>query len=96
MPPSRLKGKELMLHFQKLHGDWSVNDERVLEREFRFANFREALAFANRVGEVAEGMNHHPDLFLTYGKVVLHISTHEIEGLSPLDFSLAQKVDELF
>lgn len=80
------------LHLQ-LSGDWQIINEHHLEREYAFDNFRDALAFTNRVGEVAEKENHHPDIYLTYGKVGLKLWTHNINGLSQNDFILAAKVD---
>jgi pterin-4a-carbinolamine dehydratase len=55
----------------------------------------QALAFTNQVGELAEAQGHHPDIYLTWGKVKLTIWTHKIDGLTESDFILAAKVDEL-
>jgi len=57
-------------------------------------NFRDALAFTNRVGSVAEEQGHHPDIYLTWGKVELKIWTHKIDGLTESDFIFAAKADE--
>jgi 4a-hydroxytetrahydrobiopterin dehydratase len=81
------------LHFQ-LDGNWQIINEHHLEKEYTFDNFREALAFTNRVGDIAEKENHHPDIYLTYGKVGLRLWTHNIDGLSENDFILAAKVDQ--
>ncbi|HEX5222235.1 MAG TPA: 4a-hydroxytetrahydrobiopterin dehydratase [Verrucomicrobiae bacterium] len=81
------------LHVQ-LDGTWQIINEHHLEKEYTFDNFRDALAFTNRVGEVAEKENHHPDIYLTYGKVGLRLWTHSINGLSENDFILAAKVDQ--
>lgn len=75
--------------------EWDVVDERRLEREFKFKDFREALAFTNRVGELAEEQGHHPDILLSWGKVGVIIWTHKIGGLSESDFILAAKIDRL-
>ena len=80
---------------QELAPGWKVVTEHHLERDFSFADFRKALDFVNRVGDVAETENHHPDIFLTWGKVGLKIWTHAIDGLSENDFILAAKVDQL-
>jgi 4a-hydroxytetrahydrobiopterin dehydratase len=69
--------------------------EHHLERVFRFADFRSALAFTNQVGELAEREQHHPDIHLAWGKVKLRIWTHKIDGLTESDFILAAKVDAL-
>ncbi len=64
-----------------------------LEKEFRFPDFRQALAFVNRVGEIAEAEGHHPDLELGWGRVKLTLWTHSIGGLSESDLILAAKAD---
>ncbi len=79
----------------QLNGDWRVVNEHHLEREYKFKNFREALTFTNQVGELAEKINHHPDIYLAWGKVKLTLWTHKIDGLTESDFVFAAKVDEL-
>ena len=79
---------------QKVTG-WSVANEHHLHREFRFPDFKQALAFVNRVGEVAEEQGHHPDIALTWGKVGITLWTHKIDGLTESDFILASKIDRL-
>ena len=90
-----LKEEVLTALCKKLGGDWTLVDEHHLEKEFKFRDFREALAFTNRVGELAENQKHHPDIFLSWGKVKIKIWTHKINGLTESDFILAAKVDEL-
>ena len=92
-PP--LKGEELTGLLDKLGGGWRVVDEHHLEKEYRFRNFRTALAFTNRVGELAEAQGHHPDIHLSWGKVKLVIWTHKIDGLTESDFILAAKAEQL-
>jgi 4a-hydroxytetrahydrobiopterin dehydratase len=67
-----------------------------ITRAFPFKDFRAALAFTNQVGELAEREQHHPDLHLSWGKVVVESWTHKIKGLHLNDFILAAKIDELF
>lgn len=68
--------------------------ERRLEKEFKFKTFREALAFVNRVGELAESEGHHPDLSLhDYNRVTVALWTHAVGGLSENDFILAAKIE---
>ena len=86
---------DLELLLTALDSGWSIVDEHHLSRELTFADFKSALAFVNRVGHLAECENHHPNLFLGYGKVVLIVYTHEIDGLSEADFILAAKLDRL-
>jgi 4a-hydroxytetrahydrobiopterin dehydratase len=88
-----LKGDALKRLQQQLGDNWQVIDEHHLEKEYKFKNFQEALDFTNRVGEVAEAEGHHPDIYLTWGKVKLDIWTHSIGGLSENDFILAAKAD---
>jgi len=72
---------------------WNVIDGHHLEKTFEFEDFVSALAFVNRVGEVAESNAHHPDILLSWGKACIKIWTHKVEGLSESDFILAAKCD---
>jgi 4a-hydroxytetrahydrobiopterin dehydratase len=87
-----LKGEELRRHYGQLH-DWTLVNEHHLEKEYKFPDFREALAFVNRLGEVAEREGHHPDIFLTWGRVKVTLWTHSVGGLSEKDFALAGEAD---
>lgn len=93
VPP--LKGDELARTQSELGHDWKVVNEHHLEREFKFENFRKALDFTNKVGELAEQQNHHPDIYLAWGKVKLTLWTHKIDGLTESDFVFAAKVNQL-
>jgi 4a-hydroxytetrahydrobiopterin dehydratase len=79
---------------RQLGGGWTVVDGKRLEKEYKFPNFVDALAFVNRVGEVAEQQGHHPDLELGWGRVKITLWTHSIGGLSEADFVLAAKADQ--
>ncbi|MGH9327848.1 MAG: 4a-hydroxytetrahydrobiopterin dehydratase [Terriglobia bacterium] len=92
VPP--LAGAELQNLLSQVR-DWRLMEERYLQKAYAFPDFMKALAFVNRVGELAEQQGHHPDLFLTWGKVEIKIWTHKINGLSESDFILAAKIDEL-
>ena len=92
-PP--LKGEALAELQAKLGNDWQVIDEHHLVKKFRFGDFRQALDFTNRVGELAETVNHHPDICLSWGKVEITLWTHKIGGLSETDFVFAAKSDPL-
>ncbi len=77
--------------------EWNVSEDNVwITREFSFENFAEALEFVNTVGEIAESEGHHPDIELSFGKAVVHLSTHAIGGLSENDFIMAAKIDEAY
>ncbi len=93
VPP--LKGKDLSRLANQLAGRWQVVEEHHLEKEYKFKDFREALAFTNKVGALAEAQGHHPDIFLAWGKVKLTVWTHKIDGLTESDFVLAAKADRL-
>jgi len=90
-----LKGGELQRLTKKLDGQWRVFNEHHLEKDYSFKDFREALDFTNRVGTLAEAQNHHPDIYLSWGKVTLAIWTHKVDGLTENDFILAAKADQL-
>ncbi|EEF59386.1 4a-hydroxytetrahydrobiopterin dehydratase [Pedosphaera parvula] len=91
MPP--LKGFELNKLADQLGNGWQVIHEHHLEKDYKFKNFKEALAFTNRVGELAEQVNHHPDIYLAWGEVKLTLWTHKIDGLTESDFVFAAKAD---
>src|SRR5262245_33816062 len=75
--------------------EWKVVKNHHIEREFKFPDFKTALAFVNRVGDLAEEQGHHPDIALAWGKVGISIWTHKIDGLTESDFILAAKIDRL-
>ena len=72
---------------------WRVRDKHDLQKEYAFPDFATALAFVNRVGEVAEREGHHPDVLLSWGRVRLQVWTHKIDGLSESDFVFDAKAD---
>ncbi len=76
--------------------EWKVSgDTKKISRSFSFKNFAQALAFANKVGAIAEEEGHHPDLRVEWGRVTVELSTHAIDGLSVNDFILAAKIDAI-
>lgn len=77
----------------QLHAGWHVNPQGHLERAYAFPDFAQALAFANKVGAIAEEEGHHPDLHVAWGKCTVEIWTHKINGLAESDFYLAAKAD---
>lgn len=89
-----MKGEAIKKLKEQIDPEWKVVDEHHLEREFTFKNFKEALDFTNRVGEIAEQEQHHPDIFLSWGKVGVQLWTHSVGGLSENDFVLAAKTDQ--
>ncbi len=71
---------------------WTRRDKEIA-REFRFKGFPEAMAFVNRVAELAQAADHHPDICIFYNRVALTLSTHKVGGLSTRDFRLASEID---
>ena len=75
---------------------WSLPDDRRIQRRYMFKNFVEALAFVNRVGELAEREGHHPDILFGWGYCEVTLYTHKIKGLHENDFIMAAKINELY
>ena len=92
VPP--LRGEEID-ELAKQVAAWEVVEEHHLRRRYEFPNFRRALEFVNRVGQVAESEGHHPDISFGWGHCELVIYTHAIDGLTESDFILAAKIDRL-
>jgi 4a-hydroxytetrahydrobiopterin dehydratase len=93
IPP--FTNEQIETYLADLGNDWRVVDDHHLEKEYGFKNFREALDFTNRVGELAEELGHHPDIHLAWGKVKLTVWTHKIDGLHESDFVFAAKADRV-
>ncbi|NLH99567.1 MAG: 4a-hydroxytetrahydrobiopterin dehydratase [Chthonomonadales bacterium] len=93
VPP--LEGEQLRELYDMLGNGWSLVDDHHLEKEFAFPDFRSALQFVNRVGELAEAVGHHPDIYLAWGRARVTLWTHKIDGLAEADFVFAAKVDTL-
>ncbi len=89
-PMSDARARELLL---ELADGWRLNEAGHLERTFRFSNFVDAMAFANKVADIAEAESHHPDLCIAWGECRVEIWTHKIGGLTESDFFLAAKAD---
>ena len=94
IPP--LHGEELTDLLAQLSGNWEAVDGHHLKSEFSFPDFVTALAFTNRVGDLAEAQGHHPDLHLSWGRVAVEVWTHKINGLTESDFILAAKIESLY
>ena len=85
--------------YQKKIDGWDVkpNEKKIycLEKNFKFKNFSESQNFVNKVGEISEKENHHPDISFGWGYAKVTVTTHAIEGLSENDFILAAKIDQI-
>ena len=92
IPPMR--GEEIKEFLAELDG-WEVVREHHLLKSYTFKDFREALEFVNRIGQLAEEQGHHPDICFGWGRAEITIFTHKIDGLSESDFILAAKIDAL-
>lgn len=73
---------------------WENNGQQLV-RVFTFPDFKQALNFVNKVGELAETAQHHPDITISYNKVTLALSTHSEGKVTEKDFALAQKLDRV-
>ena len=89
---------EIHKYLKKVDG-WDVKSDEnknfFLLKEFSFKNFKESQSFVNKVGEIAERENHHPDIFFGWGYCKVKIFTHAIKGLAESDFVLAAKIDKI-
>jgi 4a-hydroxytetrahydrobiopterin dehydratase len=92
MPPL---DPERVPNYLKYTPGWTSPDGKKITREFKFKDFKEAMAFVNRVADIAEGEGHHPDISIFYNVVRFEHSTHAIGGLSENDFILAAKINTL-
>jgi len=92
-PP--LEGEALEHLHAALGNHWQLVDGHHLDKTYKFSNFVEALDFANRIGTLAESVDHHPEIRLSWGWVRLIIYTHKIDGLTESDFVWAAKADQL-
>lgn len=88
---TRLDEKEIGVRLAKLAGWERAGD--AIRRSWRFADFKQAMAFAHRVAEAAEAADHHPDILIEYSRVTLTLSTHDAGGLTTRDFDLAARLE---
>ena len=87
------RAKKLLKELQR---GWKINGKGHLKRRYHFKDFAQALAFANKVGAVAEVEGHHPDLYVAWGKCTIEIWSHKVKGLTESDFVLAAKSEKAF
>ncbi len=89
----KLSKQELAVSLKSLRG-WTVVKGK-LHKEFKFKNFVQSFGFMSSVALIAEGMNHHPEWFNVYNKVVIDLTTHDLGGISSFDIEFAKKVNKL-
>ena len=91
MERKKLNRDEIERHLSGLK-DWTVSNEK-LSKKFEFANFADALVFVNKVGEIAERLDHHPDILFGWGYAEFFITTHDAGGITARDFELARAIE---
>jgi len=89
----RLSSEEIETNLSDLN-DWTIGNDK-LSKKFEFANFAESLSFVNRVGEIAERLDHHPDVLFGWGYAEFFITTHDAGGITARDFHLAKEIDKI-
>lgn len=90
-----LEGEELKELMKEIENDWELVEDKKIIRKFKFDDFAEALAFVNKVGDIAEEKGHHPDIEFGWGRAKITFMTHKIDGLSRNDFIMASLVDKI-
>jgi len=87
----KLNSQEISDKLNRLNG-WKLEDNAI-RRVYLFKDFAESMKFVNEVAEMAEEMDHHPDIFIQYNRVTLTLSTHSAGGITEKDFELAARID---
>lgn len=85
--------EEIAKNLMHLKSSWAILDDKEIQKTFKFKNFVKAVSFVNKVADIAEEEQHHPDITINYNKVKIALSTHSIKGLSINDFILAAKIE---
>lgn len=93
MRREKLSEAELNESLGRLEG-WKFADDQIKTRR-EFADFAEALAFVNKIGELAEAADHHPDITFGWGYADIALRTHDRGGVTDVDVSLAEKIDKI-
>lgn len=91
MRREKLSEAEVNEALKKLEG-WKFKEDKI-KKTFEFTNFAEALAFVNKVGEIAESLDHHPDIKFGWGYAKIASTTHDRGGLTDFDIELAKQID---
>ena len=93
MERKKLSPQEILSNLAGLK-DWRAEND-VLSKRFEFGNFAEALDFVNRVGEIAERHDHHPDISFGWGYAEINLTTHDRGGITDFDFAVAREIEEI-
>ncbi len=91
-PP--LSRADIEKYLSQIGAGWTLEEEKVLSKQFKFQNFVEAMKFVTTVADIAQAEGHHPDIHISYNKVRFDLWTHAIRGLSENDFILAAKIEQ--
>ena len=91
---NNLSKSEINKNLKSLNSNWKLVDNKI-QREFIFKNFLSAFNFIKELADLAENSNHHPDIFNSYNKVIISLTTHDLGGVSKKDFKLAMEIDNL-
>jgi 4a-hydroxytetrahydrobiopterin dehydratase len=91
-----LSHSQQLKYLSELSSDWTLPGDSTLKRNYNFEDFKSSLDFVNKVGQLAERENHHPEILLSWGKAEIILSTHSVNGISKKDFDLAGKIEELY
>jgi len=91
---NNLSKSEIYKNLKSLNSNWNLVDNKI-QREFIFKDFLSAFNFIKELADLAENSNHHPDIFNSYNKVIISLTTHDLGGVSKKDFKLAMEIDNL-
>lgn len=91
---NNLSKNEIQINLKLLNSNWKLVDNKI-QREFIFKDFLSAFNFIKEIADLAESLNHHPDIFNSYNKVIISLTTHDLGGVSKKDFKLAMEIDNL-
>jgi 4a-hydroxytetrahydrobiopterin dehydratase len=88
--------KEEVTFYAKDVPEWQVSEDlKKISRNLKFKDFKESMAYINKIAELAEREGHHPDFFVSYNNVTIELTTHAMKGLSVNDFIVAAKIDKI-
>lgn len=93
MERKKLSAEEISEKLNELDG-WTAEGNN-LKKRFSFTNFAESLNFVNKAGEIAERLDHHPDITFGWGYAEFAMTTHDRGGITEFDFALAKEIDEI-
>ena len=91
---NNLSKNEIQINLKLINSNWKLLDNKI-QREFIFKDFLSAFNFIKEIADLAESLNHHPDIFNSYNKVIISLTTHDLGGVSKKDFKLAMEIDNL-